>query len=125
MNSTNPRTGNPDVPAEIFLWQGHEVAECIGYQKHLPADYGDGTDERWATLYRKLWGFTNDALRPVPLGGDGSPDINGHPTVETPDEQRDYRIDSDDNADTWWTHLTAVEQAAITAGVDEEFAAWR
>ena len=117
-----------ECPKEIFLWQGHEVSECLGYQKFLPEDYAAGefpVEDRWYKLSRKLWNFTNNAERPVPLGGDGSPDRDGNPTVETPAEQMDYRIESDDNAATWWSHLTDVEQAAIVAACDEEFAAWR
>jgi hypothetical protein len=112
-------------PEEIWLWMGHEVAECVNYPKFLPADYGDGTDERWFELSRKLWRFTTNAERPVPSGGDGSPDAYGNPTVETPDEQTDYRIDSDDNAGAWWKHLTKPERVAIHEACAEEFAASR
>ena len=105
-------------PEEIWLWMGHEVAECVDYPKFLPE--GDGE-----LLCRKLWGFTNNALRPVPSGGDGSPDAYGNPTVETPEEQRDYRWDSDDNAGAWWKHLTKAERVAIHEACAEEFAASR
>ena len=113
------------IPVEMSLWMGHEAAECLGYQKHLPDDYGDGTSDRWLLLYRKLWAFTNDAERPVPAGGDGSPDAWGNPTVGTPEEQRDYRWSSDDRGEVWWKKLDPAEQVALIAACDDDFGASR
>lgn len=80
-----------------------EVAECIEYQKHLPAEYGD-----WNKLYGRLWAILSEAQNPTPLGGDGS---NG--TVETPSGRLD--LDNDDKAGHWIGKLNETEQDAIAA----------
>jgi hypothetical protein len=100
-----------EMPDGLTYWTCDTVAECLSYGKHLPDSYAGGT----MALASKLWGFLEDAENPTPLGGDGS---NG--TVETPAEQLDSRFD--DKAPNWWGKLTAIEQTAISAAYNAEYA---
>ena len=90
----------PKMPSGLEYWTADEVAECLSYQDHLPAEYD------WNTLYKKLWSFLEAAENATPLGGDGS---NG--TVEMPDGR--LNLDNDDKATHWWHKLTDVEANAI------------
>lgn len=89
-----------DMPEQLTYYTADEVAECFDFE-----DTNDGA------LYRKLWGFVNDAQNPTPLGGDGT---DG--TVETPDGRLD--LDNDDKAAHWWGKLTEAEQQAIANCLD-------
>lgn len=90
------------MPEGLDYWTADQVAECLSYSKHLPADYAGG----WTALYARLWSFLAEATNKTPLGGDGS---DG--TVETPDGRLD--LANDDKAGHWWGRLTPVEQVAI------------
>ena len=98
------------MPEGLDYWTADQVAECLPYASHLPADYAGG----WTALYARLWSFLAAAEHPTPLGGDGS---DG--TVETPDGRLD--LDNDDKAAHWWGRLTPVEQAAIRDAYHAEF----
>ena len=78
----------------------HVVAETWGYWQHM------AKDEAWA-LYKKLWGFQNDASNPTPTGGDGS---DG--TVEDPGGTMDPA--NDDKMPHWWGKLTDGERKGLT-----------
>jgi len=95
------------MPSGLEYWTADEVAECLSYQRHLPAEYD------WNTLYKKLWSFLEVAENATPLGGDGS---NG--TVEMPDGR--LNLDNDDKATHWWSKLTDVEAYAITQAYNQE-----
>jgi len=108
-----PETGfsTTKIPDGLDRWTADEVAECLDYDEHLPADYGC-----WTKLARKLHDILAEAQNPTPLGGDGS---NG--TAETPDGRLDPN--NDDKAAHWWDRLDPVEQAAITAAFAAEMGA--
>ena len=95
------------MPSGLEYWTADEVAECLSYQRHLPAEYD------WNTLYKKLWSFLEAAENATPLGGDGS---NG--TVEMPDGR--LNLDNDDKATHWWSKLTDGEAYAITQAYNQE-----
>jgi hypothetical protein len=96
------------MPPALAYWTADEVAECLPYQQHLPADYEGG----WQALYARLWSFLAAAQSPTPLGGDGS-----HGTVETPGER--LSLANDDKAVHWWERLTHTEQYAIHAALQQ------
>ncbi len=100
---------NIPLPEGLEYWTADEVAECIPYQAHLPADYPHG----WKGLYARLWAFLEEANNRTPIGGDGT---GG--TVETPDARLDTT--NDDKTGHWWGRLTEVEAAAIVAGFRQE-----
>jgi hypothetical protein len=104
MNDDNKTEAIP-MPDYLEFYTGDEVAECIGYWKHL-------TEAEGSALCTKLWNFVYEAKKRTPLGGDGS---NG--TVETPCGRLDS--DNDDKAPHWWTKLTEREQKALIAADPE------
>ena len=106
MNNMNSKT-SPEMPSGLEYWTADEVAECLSYQRHLPAEYD------WNTLYKKLWSFLEVAENATPLGGDGS---NG--TVEMPDGR--LNLDNDDKAAHWWHKLTDVEANAIAQAYNQD-----
>ncbi len=97
---------NTNTPPDwAQYWTCDQVAECLPYQRHLPADY-DGD------LYSRLWELASLADTPTPQGGDGS---NG--TVETPcGRMGNY----DDKLGSVWNLLTPVEQKAIVTAKEME-----
>jgi len=96
------------MPPGLEFRTADEVAECLDYGLHLPAEYGG-----WEKLYGRLWGFLAEASNPTPLGGDGS---DG--TVEHPDGRRD--LANDDKARHWWAKLDPVEQRAVAEAYRSE-----
>jgi len=98
-----------EMPSGLTYYTADEVAECLPYREHLPAEYGD-----WGKLYSKLWSILSDAKNPTPLGGDGS---DG--TVELPEDR--LELDNDDKAVNWWSQLTPIEQNAIACAYADEF----
>lgn len=94
------------MPEALRYTTVDEVAECVGYWKHLE------NKAKGEELYRKLWGFLEQSENKTPLGGDGS---NG--TVEEPYEQLSNEFG--DKIIHWWGKLTEEEQRAIRCGVAE------
>ena len=92
-----------EMPSSLDLWTADEVAECLSYEKFLGEEEG-------SQLYKKLWGFLEDAQNPTPLGGDGT---NG--TVEYPCGRQS--LANDDKAGHWWGRLTEKEQKAIVSAL--------
>jgi hypothetical protein len=94
-----------EIPAWIMFWTADEVAECL---KGLSAE-----------LCGKLWEFQTSAKVKTPMGGDGSPDSEGNPTVETPDGR--LGEDEDDKPRQWWPRLTREEREQIVALCEKQF----
>ena len=92
------------MPEGLEYWTADEVAECLSGLS--------------SELRGKLWRFLNEAKNPTPIGGDGSPDRDGRPTVETPDMRLD--LDNDDKAGHWWSKLSEEEQQTIAKSYKQE-----
>ena len=94
-----------NIPPWIMFWTADTVAECLsGLTREL---------------INKLWDFQNSAKVRTPMGGDGSPDSEGNPTVETPDGQ--LGEDEDDKPRQWWPRLTRDEQELIVECCRKQF----
>lgn len=95
------------MPDGLEYMRADEVAECLGYSKHLPP--GGGAD-----LYSLLWKFVREASEPTPSGGDGT---NG--TVECRGDQMD--LDNDDKAGHWWAKLDTAQQYALKLAYEAQY----
>lgn len=93
------------MPSGMEYWTADEVAECVS---GIPN-----------ALCGKLWSFLAKAKNPTPNGGDGGPDRDGRPTVETPDMRMD--LDNDDKAGHWWAKLSEEEQKVIAEAYIKEY----
>lgn len=96
----------PKMNENLEYWTADEVAECLSVSSGLSA---------------KLWGILSEATNKTPLGGDGSLDSEGRPTVEEPSGRLDE--DNDDKAPHWWHKLTPEEQAEINAAYEKDYGA--
>lgn len=83
----------PRMNQGLKTWTADEMAECLTISDALSA---------------KLWRIVSEAETHTPLGGDGSPDRRGNPTVETPDGRLNET--EDDKPRQFWKKLTEDEQ---------------